>query len=143
MDWKIEQEWIVMRYFRNFFPDFPTGRLRKSESPDFKLWTSTKRFIGIELTQIQPAPEPDPVPGFLDVRFAIEQLRSTIRAKEEKISIYRKQKPDHLWLVIFTDYSEAGAIDRILLLIGRDNVSSGFDRIFLFDVDQHKIFSIK
>lgn len=143
MDWKIEQEWIVMRYFREYFPDFPKGRLRKSESPDFKLWVSPRKFIGIELTQIQPAQHPDPVPGFLDVRFAIDQLRSTISAKEEKIGIYRKQKPDLLWLVIFADYSEANAIDRILLLIGRESLSSGFDRIFLFDVDQHKTYSIK
>jgi hypothetical protein len=52
-------------------------------------------------------------------------------------------KHDLLWLVIFADYSEANAIDRILLLIGRESLSSGFDRIFLFDVDQHKTYSIK
>ncbi|MFH0760261.1 MAG: hypothetical protein V2A67_02005 [Bacteroidota bacterium] len=143
MDWKTEQEWIIIRYFREYFPDFPKGRLRKSESPDFKLWTSPRRFIGIELTQIRPVSNPDPVPGFLDFRFAIDQLRSTIQAKEEKIGIYLKQKPDFLWLIIFADYSEANAIDRILSLIGRESLSSGFDRIFLFDVDQHKTFLLK
>lgn len=41
-----------MEYFRTNFTDFPKGRLRASESPDFLLETSPGNKIGIELTRL-------------------------------------------------------------------------------------------
>ncbi|MDD5509094.1 MAG: hypothetical protein PHD25_12350 [Bacteroidales bacterium] len=143
MDWKTEQEWLVMRYFRENDPDFPKGRLVKSESPDFKLWIAPGRFIGIELTRIRPPSYPDPVPGFLDFRYAWQQFISTLESKEKKTDAYRKQNPCSLWLIIFADYSEAHAIDRIFKTISYSHINTKFDRIHFFDLDQHLVFSLK
>jgi len=143
MDWKIEQEWVIMRYFRKYCREFPAGRLRKGESPDFKLWVSPRKFIGIEVTQVHPPPLPDPVPGFLDYRFATAQFRSTLSAKEEKLNIYRKQKPEQIWLLIFADYTETDAIEKILHEAGQEPLRTGYNRVFIFDVDQHRVVSIK
>lgn len=45
-------EKMILDGFSRFYRDFPQGRLIKSESPDFILWKSPKRAIGIELTRL-------------------------------------------------------------------------------------------
>jgi hypothetical protein len=139
MNWKSEQEWIIMRYFRENFPDFPKGRLTKGESPDFRLWIARGRFIGIELTQIHAYGESSAVPGFLDFRFARQQLEETLRAKEEKIRLYRTGKPVEIWLIIYADYTEANAVSRLRSDERPISGKSGFNRLFLFDIDKHQI----
>jgi hypothetical protein len=143
MEWKIEQEWLVIRYFKENEPTFPKGRLTKGESPDFKLWTSKGTFIGIELTMIHPVPLSGMIPGFLDYRLALQQLDITIKAKEERVEYYRNGKPQFLWLIIFADYSEAHAIERIMKSIDHRPLETSFDGIFFFDIDKHKSFRIK
>jgi len=143
MEWKIEQEWLIIRYFRENEPDFPKGRLAKGEAPDFKVWISRGTFIGIELTMIHPVPQADMVPGFLDYRLALQQLDITVGAKEERVRSYRNQKPQSLWLIIFADYSEAHAVDRIMKNIGHKPLNTSFDRIYFFDLDHHKSYRIK
>ena len=49
---KAQEEWLVMRSFRDNYPDFPKGKLIKSESPDFTLKLSLTKSIGIELSRI-------------------------------------------------------------------------------------------
>lgn len=49
---KSQEEWLVMRSFRESFTDFPKGKLTKSESPDFVLKINTHKSIGIELSRI-------------------------------------------------------------------------------------------
>ncbi len=49
---KTQEEWLVMRSFRDNYPDFPKGKLIKSESPDFTLKLSLTKSIGIELSRI-------------------------------------------------------------------------------------------
>lgn len=139
MNWKSEQEWIIMRYFRENYPEFPKGRLTKSESPDFRLWIARGKFIGIELTQIHAYGESSAVPGFLDFRFARQQLEETLRAKEEKIRLYQAHKPVEIWLIIYADYTEANAIGRLKREDRFNGYKSGFSRIFLFDIDKHQI----
>jgi len=41
-----------MRSFRENYPDFPKGKLTKSESPDFVLKLSPSKSIGIEISRI-------------------------------------------------------------------------------------------
>ena len=49
---KEEQEFIVIKSFKDHYPDFPKGRIIKSESPDFIVRNGPKYKIGIELVQL-------------------------------------------------------------------------------------------
>ncbi len=142
MDWKSEQEWIVMRYFREKYPAFPKGKLIKNESPDFQLWISTKRFIGIELTQVHQINSASPAQGFLDRHSAVNQVLNSLRAKEEKIRLYRQEHPYQLWLIIFADYSEQEAMDLIIEEKQNGSMESSFDKVFLFDLDTHQVIQL-
>jgi hypothetical protein len=142
MDWKTEQEWIVMRYFTENCPGFPKGKLVKGESPDFQLWISPKRFIGIELTQVHQFNSDNPVQGFLDRESAIKQVNESIRAKEEKIRLYRSDHPYQLWLIIFADYSEPDAIEKVTIEYNKKSLDTSFDKLFVFDLDTHQAFQL-
>lgn len=48
-------EWLIMRSFRESYPDFPKGKLVKSESPDFTLKLSVSKSIGIEISTFYKA----------------------------------------------------------------------------------------
>lgn len=139
MDWKSEQEWIIIRYFREHYPEFPAGRITKGESPDFRLWTSPKRFIGIEITQVHPPSPSTTGLAVLDKKKAYQQIISTIAAKEEKISLYRKGRPSGLWLIIYTDFVEPGAGAKIESIPRLNGHPKGFDRVFLFNLDKHQV----
>lgn len=56
---KSQEEWHVMRSFRNCYTDFPKGKLNKSESPDFILKPSLFRSIGIEVSRLMHHEKPD------------------------------------------------------------------------------------
>ncbi|MFA5816827.1 MAG: hypothetical protein WC865_14535 [Bacteroidales bacterium] len=142
MDWKTEQEWIVMRYFTENCPGFPKGKLVKGESPDFQLWISPKRFIGMELTQVRQFKADNPVQGYLDHVLAVKQVGETIRAKEEKIRLYRSDHPYQLWLIIFADYSEEDAMEKVTIEYQQNRIETSFDKVFLFDLDTHLAFQL-
>lgn len=135
MDWKTEQEWVVMRYFTENWPGFPKGKLVKGESPDFQLWLSPKRFIGIELTQVHQGDNGNPAKSCLENERAVEQVAESIHAKEEKIRLYRSDHPYQIWLIIFVDYSEPEAMEKVTQEYQQRNGKSPFDKIFLFDLD--------
>ena len=40
------EELLIMEHFRNNYVEFPKGKLQKSESPDFILKISPKKFGG-------------------------------------------------------------------------------------------------
>jgi hypothetical protein len=143
MDWKTEQEWMVMRYFKENWPGFPKGKLLKGESPDFRLWTGTRRFIGIELTQVRPVTADQRLQGYLDRRNALRQVRESILAKEEKTRLYRLDHPYQLWLIIFADYSEADSMERTAAGFRESDTVTSFDRIFLFNLDAHQVKQLK
>lgn len=142
MDWKTEQEWVIMRYFSEHFPEFPKGKLVKGESPDFRLWLSPKRFIGIELTQVHQLNRDSHIQCYLEHESALQQVSDTIRAKEEKIRLYQSDHPHQLWLIIFVDYSEADAIKLVQPDFRSNKIETSFDRIFLFDLDTHRAYEI-
>jgi hypothetical protein len=142
MDWKIEQEWIVMRYFTECCPGFPKGKLVKGESPDFQLWISTKRFIGIELTQVHQFNSDNPLQGFLDHKTAVDQVIKSIRAKEEKALLYRSDNPYQLWLIIYADYSEPDSMQDVKKEYGVNRIVTAFNKIYLFDLDTHQVIQL-
>jgi len=143
MDWKLEQEWIIMRYFKEKYQKFPKGKLVKSESPDFQLWISTKRFIGIELTQIHQITPENHSQCILCYESAEVQVEKTVLSKEEKIRLYRSDHPHQLWLIIFADYSEPNSIQKIIEETQYKPTITSFDKIFLFDLDSQIVHPIK
>ena len=59
--YKKQLEILLIRYFKECYPDFPRGRVIPSESPDFIITLKSKNNLGIELTRLNPlnAREPD------------------------------------------------------------------------------------
>lgn len=142
MDWKSDQEWIIMRYFTEHCPHIPKGKLVKGESPDFQLWISTKRFIGIELTQVHQFNAENPSQCVLTAESGVFQIEETLRAKEEKIALYRSDHPYKLWLVIFVDYSQTQAMEKAVRVFENNGIKTTFDKVYLFDLDTHLSFQM-
>ena len=142
MDWKTEQEWIIMRYFTEYCPGLPKGKLVKGESPDFQLWISPRRFIGIELTQIHQPDSDKPAQCFLGSESPVHQVSHSVRLKEEKVRLYRTGNPYKLWLIIFADYSEPEAIEKVTDEYHLNRMETSFDQVFLFDLDTHRAIKL-
>lgn len=49
---KKQLEILIVDFFRSAYPDFPKGKLKASESPDFVLDIASRKKIGIELTRL-------------------------------------------------------------------------------------------
>lgn len=52
---KKQIEVLLIDYFRNCYSEFPKGKIKPSESPDFLIDMKTKHQLGIELTRLNPA----------------------------------------------------------------------------------------
>lgn len=133
MDYKTEQEWLVIRWFRNHFTDFPKGKLIKDEAPDFRLLVGPKRWIGIEIVQLV-MPE---VRHTLQV--ATYLIESVIIAKEMKAPAYRSRGPQELWLIIFTDDLDITNESELAYLEHPGSARPAFDRVFLFNLFRHSV----
>jgi hypothetical protein len=127
---KDSEEWLVMRYFREKYTDFPRGKLVKSESPDFILKLSRKRSIGIELTRLDYMikDNPDHLP---------EQLIKLLEKKEAKLNLYRKKLFAEYWL-IFTAENISSSFFLPELMVAE----SQFDRVYIFDLFSGQIIEI-
>lgn len=143
MDSKTQLEWRIVRDFRNQDPSFPKGRLVKSESPDFKLRMAKGAFIGIELTRIRMLSEEGGISGILSNSKGYVQVLATLEAKEKKIGVYRKQKPDSLWLIIFADHSEPRAIEKLNKTLLHNKLTTKFDRVCFFNLENQSSVSLK
>jgi hypothetical protein len=136
---KKNNEIIIIENFRKQFPEFPKGKLIKSESPDFILKTSPNYYIGIELTAL---PSPSYIINNLNISSFLTDLQHTIIKKEEKLKSYRKINADEYWLIIYTDDIEAPGID-IDNQLSKLPLPGGFDRIFLFGLFEGQIWPLK
>lgn len=128
---KDSEEWLVMRYFREKYTDFPRGKLVKSESPDFILKLSRKRSIGIELTRLDYMikDNPDHLP---------EPLIKLLEKKEAKLLLYRKNLLNEYWLIITIESADLN------LIIEKTSMNkSAFEKVFLFDLFSGKIEEIQ
>ena len=119
---KDSEEWLVMRYFREKYTDFPRGKLVKSESPDFILKLSRKRSIGIELTRLDYMIKDNP-------NLWPEYLLSLIEKKEEKLCLYKKKQFAKYWLLMAVEDVHLKDIHKYI----RD-YNFLFDDVFLFDL---------
>lgn len=138
---QIEEEKLVMELFRQEYDDFPKGKLVKSESPDFILKASPKHRIGIEVTKLHGPKIKKPKThfaisqeGYQPPEFSKENIDFTIRAKDDKLYLYRQKKLNQFWLLITADLTENPAAFNIPNKLGNWNFNSGFQKVFLFEL---------
>jgi len=137
-----DEERLIMDYFRKIYPDFPKGLLEKSESPDFILRQNHHYSIGIEITRLHEASMPKNNPGFPVAELTLENIEASVKNKEGKLTLYRKKKISYFWLIITTDYiRNSGTVSHPE--ITRWEINSGFHKVFLFDLFEKKIYSLK
>jgi hypothetical protein len=126
-----EEEKLVMLYFRESWDDFPKGKLVVSESPDFVLRINPKKSFGIELTRLP------------DSENTIDALYEILEKKDEKINLYKGQGFIEIWLIIYAEdimktnrYNFKNKINKFIF-------QSFFDKVFLFDLFERKVHTIK
>jgi len=137
-----EEERLIIEYFRKHYPAFPKGRLSKSESPDFILKLSPKKSIGIEITRLHDGSLPKNNPGFPVAEFTKSNIENTIRNKEGKLNLYQQKKIRLFWLIITTDYIRLPEGGNLPEPIDDWKFETVFDKVFLFDLFEKKIFEL-
>jgi hypothetical protein len=137
-----DEERLIMDYFKKNYPDFPKGKLEKSESPDFILHRNNHGDIGIEITRLHESNLPKNNPGFPVAELTMENIETSVKHKEEKLSLYRKKQITEFWLIITTDYIRNSKAEKPPDIISRWQINSGFHRVFLFDLFEKKIYSL-
>ncbi|MBN2348992.1 MAG: hypothetical protein JXJ22_09155 [Bacteroidales bacterium] len=147
-DEKYQDENLIMHYFAEKYDQFPSGKLIKTESPDFILKRSSRSAIGIELTRLkQPNSfnylHSDRPYESLPVPFTKENLEKTIYNKEEKLPIYRKKKVEELWLIITAEIIEKSTSYNIPDKIDQWNFNSKFHKVFFFEIFSGNIFELQ
>ena len=136
-----ERELFIIEIFRDNFTGFPEGKIIKSESPDFIIRRGPKSMIGIELVQLLPPPEHHySYAGILKPRYSYEQLLMTIRLKENKRKNYSNPRFNELWLLIHFEYLEGSDSFNLNNQLEKWHFSNGFDRVFLFDLFNSKVY---
>jgi len=143
------EELLIMEQFRKEYDEFPKGKLRKSESPDFILWQTAKTSIGIELTKLHgptvrkyKTHYPFKINGFQAPEFNRENIEYTINAKNEKLHIYQQQKLNQIWLLITANLDESPVLFNLGNKLENWKFSSGFQKIFLFELKKRKVFEL-
>lgn len=126
-----EEEKLVMQYFREFYAEFPKGKLSQSESPDFVLKPAPKKSIGIELTRLDE-----------NADSLKERIEASLLIKDHKISLYQQKVFNELWLIIHTDFIEISKSFNVKNKLENWRFRSNFDQVFLFDLFEKKIFLI-
>lgn len=157
MENQFDDEREILQLFRKAWPAFPKGRIMKSESPDFILKTSRKNSIGIEITRIDTptsgkhfnSSETNNSLGKSNTSAETTQfithefVESTIERKEQKLSLYRKQKSDAYWLIITAGSFEGREKFRLSQAASAWQFDTGFDKVFLFLMPDTKIIEYK
>lgn len=144
----IEEEYII-ELFRIEYPDFPKGKLLKTESPDFILKENPRTAIGIELTKLHgPTVKKEnthfasKVYGYQPPEFSKENIEFTINAKDEKLPLYQQKKLNQIWLLITADLNESPVSFNLNNKLENWNFLSGFHKIFLFELKTRNIYEL-
>lgn len=139
------QERIVVDLFRKNYKHFPNGKLIYRESPDFILKVKHKKSIGIEITELHARDINKKSLNLhsIDIRLINEIIiQKILDAKSEKIKLYQKKKTDQLWLIIYVDALEGPGSYKLSNKISKWFISSGFDKVFLFELFSSKIWQL-
>ena len=127
-------ERAILEKFRSLYAEFPKGRIRNSESPDFILQTQPRYSIGIELVELV-------VPSNTGRMMQSEIIRC-IGEKNEKMPIYRKKRLDRYWLLIYTLHTgqwPKNRIDRLQKLLPHHS----FHNIFILRTQVNEIIVLQ
>lgn len=127
---KKKKERALLDQFKLAYSDFPKGKIFASESPDFILNPNRKRTIGIELIQLFPKEN------------LLENIKTAIDKKEEKLRLYQKKILEKYWLLITTDSLQSFKFN-IQNLIDKNEFESKFDQVFLLDLDADRVYRLK
>lgn len=143
------EELLIMEQFKSIYPEFPKGKLEKSESPDFILKISAKYAIGIELTKLHgptinkfKTHYPRKISGYRAPAFNFENLAFTIQAKNEKLAYYQEKRLNQLWLLITADLDESPVKYNLGNKLGSWQFYSEFQKIFLLELKEMKVFEL-
>ncbi len=139
---KKETERITLNMFIRLYDEFPNGKIIAGESPDFLLKINTRKTIGIELTELKGQDFLNHTGRLIEPTNLLLNIRNTISCKERKLYLYRKNSLAQLWLLIHLHRLTIPANFNIQNKFGRMKTGSGFDRIFLLETGQEKLYFI-
>ncbi len=126
------------------YPGFPAGRIYAGESPDFMVRSGPKSKTGIELTRLTRS---NFNPSDFENHFYPDLLRESfthlIEAKEKKLLLYRKQKPDRIWLIIVVNGFRNSPAFNIHNQISTWNIETTFHTILILDLTHEKVYEVK
>jgi hypothetical protein len=131
---KKSEERVTFDLLRSAYPELPDGRIIVSESPDFIIQSGPRSKTGIELTRYSR-------PGDLST-LSRDHLTKIIRAKEQKLSLYRKKLLNRIFLVILMDSFWHRAQFNIRNQLDRWRIESEFDCILLFDTRKNRVYDL-
>lgn len=135
---KAYDEQLIMHYFREVYDDFPKGKLVKRESPDFVLKISRKHSIGIEITSLHEA-----TTGKINhFSILIDEIEKQIIKKNEKYSLYAKNRFREYWLIIAVDSIDLPANFNLQEKLDRMDFKSENNKVFLLDLFKSRLFDI-
>ena len=137
-----DEEIMILELFRKNYPDFPKGKLVKSESPDFILKMNPKRTIGIEITRLHDGSLSKNNPGFPVAELTKKNIETTISHKEEKLTLYQKKNISEFWLIIATDYIQLSKGGKISKLLSEWEFNSRYHKIFLMNLFDSEFFAL-
>jgi hypothetical protein len=122
----------------------PKGRMVQGESPDFVIRTGPRRLTGLEFTRWTGTQFlAGKAEQHFQPEFNLEQLMELIHAKEEKIRLYRKQKPDRIWLVIVVNGFRHSPAFNIFNKLQSWHLDTSFDTVLLLDTDRERMYTLK
>ncbi len=129
-----EREYLD-RFFR-LLDERPAGKLIPAESPDFILKTGRKKSIGIELTWLIPEP------GNHEKHLSRELIAGCIARKDSKLSLYRKKRIDHFWLLILLG-KDGNGFPALHQNTGNWGFETLFHKVFLLHTTENSLLEIK
>lgn len=139
---KKDIEQTVLNTFIRLFDELPKGKIVPGESPDFLLKIKPRKAIGIELTELKGQDFLNHTGSLIEPQNALIHIEHTIRAKEEKLYLYRKKKLYQLWLLIHLHSLSPGVNFRLGNKLNKLNFNSGFDRIFLIELARERLYEL-
>jgi hypothetical protein len=112
--------------------NFPPGRIKPGESPDFIVLTGRKQKTGIEIVTISNNP---------DISDSLtNQIADILRKKQDKYPLYQKKLLNEIWLIAAIRDIPARVIhnlgENLIFIMG----DIRFNRLILYDTSSSKIF---
>jgi hypothetical protein len=135
MNQKKIAESAIINLFREHYQDFPKGSLNPSESPDFILGITPKQKIGIELTSLHPHNSNADLLSF-------ENITACLKAKEEKLQLYRKKKLNEYWLIISVNDRRSRNNININNKLIVWNFKTDYNRVFIFNIIEGEVIEL-